>query len=404
MKANPTFLCIASYFKGEEFMRACKAAGVNVYLLTSKNLENENWPHESIDEYFYMEEDEKGEWNMDDLINGLAYTMRSKKIDRIIALDDFDIEKGAALREHFRIPGMGQTTYRYFRDKLAMRIKAQECGIPVPAFSALFNDAEVNEYIKNVPAPWVVKPRSEASAAGIKKVQNADDLWNLLHVLGDERHLFLIEKYMPGAVYHVDAITVDGKIEFQRGSEYLNAPLDVAHGGGIFRTVTVEFGSKDDKGLQKINKKLMKAFGMNFSASHSEFIKSNEDGKFYFLETASRVGGAHIAEMVEASCGINIWAEWAKLELAKATNTPYQFPAVENNYSGLIVSLARQKHPDTSHFSEKEIWWRMSKDYHVGLIAKSESRERILELMETFAQRIASDYHASLPAASKPTS
>lgn len=404
MKANPTFLCIASYFKGEEFLRACKAAGATVYLLTDKKLEGENWPHDSIDDYFYMEENEKGTWNMEHLINGLAYTMRSKKIDRIVALDDFDIEKAAALREHFRIPGMGQTTYRYFRDKLAMRVKAQEAGIPVPAFSALFNDAEVQEYIEQVPAPWVVKPRSEASAAGIKKVNSTDELWNVLNALGDERHLFLIEKYTPGNVYHVDAISVDGKIVFQRGSQYLNPPMDVAHGGGIFRTVTVEFGSKDEKGLNKINKKLMKAFGMNYSASHSEFIKSNEDGKFYFLETASRVGGAHIAEMVEASCGVNIWAEWAKMEIAKATNTPYQFPEVKNEYSGLIVSLAREKHPDTSHFPEPEIWWRMNKDYHVGLIAASESRERILELMDIFAQRIANDYHAALPAADKPTS
>ena len=43
--------------------------------------------------------------------------MRSKKIDRIVALDDFDVEKGAYLREHFQISGMGQTTARHFRDK-----------------------------------------------------------------------------------------------------------------------------------------------------------------------------------------------------------------------------------------------------------------------------------------------
>ncbi len=404
MTTSPTFLCIASYFKGEEFLRACKATGAKVLLLTSKKLKRRKLVHDSIDEYFYMEADENDDWNMEHLVNGLAYTMRSTKIDRIVALDDFDVEKAAALREHFRIPGMGQTTHRYFRDKLAMRMKAQESGIPVPAFSGLFNDAEIHEYTQKEPAPWVVKPRSEASAVGIKKIHSADDLWKLLNEIGDERHEYLIEKFTPGSVFHVDAITVDGKVVFQRGSEYLNTPMDVAHGGGIFRTVTVEFGSKDDKALQKANKKLMKAFGMNFSASHSEFIKSNEDGKFYFLETASRVGGAHIAEMVEASSEVNIWAEWAKLEVAKATNTPYQFPEVVNDYSGLIVSLARQKHPDTSMFPEPEIWWRMNKDYHVGLIVKSKSRERVLELMNTFAQRIAQDYHASLPAAEKPTS
>ena len=404
MKNAPTFLCIASYFKGGEFLRACKAEGVKVYLLTDKKLEHEAWPREAIDEVFMMESEVQGVWNMEHLINGLAYRMRSEKIDRIVALDDFDIETGAALREHFRIPGMGQTTYRYFRDKLAMRLKAQEEGIPVPAFSALFNDDEVNEYAQRVPAPWVVKPRSEASAAGIRKVNHIDELWPVLNELGDERHMFLIEKFTPGDVFHVDAITVDGKVVFACGSQYMDTPMEVAHGGGIFRTVTVPYGSKDDKGLQKANKKLMKAFGMNFSASHSEFIKSKEDGKFYFLETASRVGGAHISDQLEASSGVNIWTEWAKLEIAKATNQPYQFPKVKNNYAGLIVSLARDKHPDTSLFNDPEIWWRMKKDYHIGLIVESDNRERVIELMDEYAIRIARNHHAALSATAKPTS
>ena len=405
MKRMPTFLCIASYFKGGEFLVQCKAAGAKVFLLTDKKLENENWPHESIDECFYMESEQMGEWDMQTLIKGLAYTMRSKKIDRIVALDDFDIEKAAELREHFRIPGMGQTTYRHFRDKLAMRMKAQEAGIPVPAFSSLFNDDDVNRYADSVPAPWVVKPRSEASATGIKKVYSKDELWKVLHELGDERDLFLIEKFTPGDVYHVDALSVQGELAFVRSSRYLDTPMEVAHGGGIFRTVTVEFGSDDAKGLEAINDKLMKAFGMNYSASHSEFIKSKEDGQFYFLETASRVGGAHIAEMVEASSGINLWGEWAKMEVALATSQVYKMPKAEDNYSGLIVSLAREKHPNTSSFTDQEIWWRMnSKEYHIGFIVKSKSQSRVLELLDKYAGRIANEFHAALPISDKPTS
>jgi biotin carboxylase len=404
MNKNLTFLCIASYFKGAEFLRQAKREGVKVILLTDKRLEHEAWPREFIDEVILMESEELGVWNMEHLISGLAYKMRSEKIDRIVAMDDFDVEKAAELREHFRIPGMGQTTYRYFRDKLAMRMKAQEEGIPVPAFSALFNDAEVHEYTQNVPAPWMVKPRGEASAAGIKKVNSTEELWQILEQLGDERHAFLIEKFTPGIVYHVDAITADSKVVFARGSEYLDTPMEVAHGGGIFRTVTVPYNSKDDKGLKSAHKKLMKAFGMNYSASHSEFIKSNEDGKFYFLETASRVGGAHIAEQLEASSGMNIWGEWAKLEIAKANDAPYKFPKVENLYAGLIVSLARDKHPDMSSFNDEEVYWNISKEYHIGFIVKSKSRERVLELLENYAQRIAKDFHAALPAADKPTS
>ena len=58
--------------------------------------------------------------------------------------------------------------------------------------------------------------------------------------------------------------------------------------------------------------------GCAYSASHSEYIRGDHDGELYFLETSSRVGGANIAELVEASSGVNLWREWAKLEVAMA--------------------------------------------------------------------------------------
>lgn len=397
-----SFLCISCYFKGEEFLKACKDAGNTVYLVTDKKLEHKDWPRASIDEMFYMEENESGVWNMDDLIAGMAHMMRSRKIDRIVALDDFDVEKAAHLREHFRIPGMGQTTHRFFRDKLAMRVQAADAGINVPPFSALFNDEEINHYTQTVSPPWVVKPRSEASATGIKKVHSAEELWDVLNnKIKDERHLYLIEQFKPGDVYHVDSLSQDGNVIFTRVSRYLNTPMEVAHGGGIFRSATIEMDSKEDKALQRLNAKVMKAFGMQFSASHSEYIQSKEDGKFHFLETASRVGGAHIAEMVEAASGINLWREWAKLETAIAKKEKYKLPKVQKNHAGILVSLSKFQHPDMSSFTDKEIWWKLKMDHHIGLIVQSKNREKILELLDDYAVRVANEFHAAVPPSEK---
>lgn len=395
-------LCVSFYFKGSDFLSTCHATGNRVFLLTKKSLDNKPWPWDAIDETFYMESDENSPENFSEMSKGLAWLMRSRKIDHIVALDDFDVEKAAFLREEFRISGMGQTTARYFRDKLAMRIKARDEGITIPPFSALFNDEDINTFADNTPTPWIVKPRAEASATGMKKVHNKEELWAVIHGLGDDRHRYLVEQFKPGDVYHADSITVNGKVVFCRVSQYLNTPFEVAHGGGIFRSHTIAFGSKDDKGLQKMNAKVMKAFGMKFSASHTEFIKAHEDGKFYFLETSSRVGGAHLAEMVEASSGVNLWAEWAKLEVAMAKEETYELPVPENNHAGIVVSLSRFQHPDNSGFQDPEICWRLNKEYHIGMIIKSDKRERILELLGQYADRIARDFHASAPVPDKP--
>ncbi|RIA08842.1 hypothetical protein OE09_0665 [Flavobacteriaceae bacterium MAR_2010_72] len=390
------FLCISTFYKGIDFLKRCKTEGNKVYLLTKKNLEHENWPWESIDDVFYIEN-----WNEQEIIKGIAFKYRHIKFDRFVALDDFDVENVAALREHFRMPGMGSTTSRYFRDKLAMRMKAKEEGVNVPEFTALFYDHDINAYADRVSPPWLLKPRSEASAAGIKKIHSKDELWEIVNNLGDERDNYLVEKFAPGDVFHVDGLNVDGKVAFSRVSKYLDTPFEVAHGGGIFRSATCEIGSKVEKALTKMNAQVMNAFGMQFGASHTEFIQSKATGELFFLETSSRVGGANLAEMVQFASGINLWSEWAKIESDNLNKIAYALPKASDKYAGIVVSLSRFEHPDTSSFTDPEIVWRMNKTWHIGLIVVSESSERVLQLLDAYTQRIANEFHASSPAPDK---
>ena len=176
-----TILCITSYEKGQEFMRACKEQCWRVLLLTVEKLRDGDWPRESIDEMFYMPE-ELPTWA---IINTVSYMARWQPIDRIVALDEFDMENAAALREHLRIPGMGLTTVRHFRDKLAMRGRAKEEGINVPEFIHVLNYASLQDFMSRVKPPWLLKPRSQASGIGMKKIHAAADLWPLLEQLGD---------------------------------------------------------------------------------------------------------------------------------------------------------------------------------------------------------------------------
>lgn len=397
------FLCIASFYKGGNFLEGIKENGHNVYLLTSQKLKEKNWPWHAIDETFYMPQNDDDTWNIENMLAGVAWLLKKINIDRVVALDDFDVEKGTLIREEFRIPGMGQSTGRYFRDKLAMRIRANDAGIPVPQFTSIFNDVTINNYLDRVEGPWLIKPRAEASATGIQKVYTKEDAWDKINALEPFRHNYLIESFRPGDVFHVDGICFNGEVVFSRASRYLNTPFDVAHNGGIFRTQTLNIGDEDEKILQKINADVMKAFRMEFSAFHSEYIKGH-DGNFYFLETSSRVGGAHIAECVEAATGVDLWKEWANVEIAAHLNEKYKVPKSRKDQAGVIISLSRVKEPNTSIFNDKEVVEFIKKDYHVGMIIKSSKAERITELLEKYFHLIHENFHASAPAPKKATS
>jgi hypothetical protein len=394
---NPTknFICISNYFKGNDFLINLKKQGNRVYLITSEKLREKPWAFDYIDEIFFMPGQDI-DWNLDDLLVGVAGLMRERKIDGIVALDDFDVEKAAYLRENLRMPGMGQTTGRYFRDKLAMRMRAKDAGISIPAFSPLFNDDEINEYADTVSPPWVLKPRSEASASGIMKVHSKEELWQKIHELGNENRIkYLVEQFKPGAVYHCDGLTLNGKTLFSLTSQYLATPMEISQGGGIFRSANIPYNSADDKAIKKMNEQVMKAFGMQHGANHTEFIKCNDDGKIYFLETSSRVGGAHLAEMVEAASGVNLWGEWAKIEDALVKEKEYKLPTIKKEFAGIVLTLSKFEHPDLSGFNDSEVCFRVPLEYHAGLIVKSDNHARVRELLDDYAERLIRDFATS---------
>ena len=150
-----TLLCIASYEKGQEFMREAKRLGCHVFLLTLEKRRDANWPREILDDVFYIPEN----LTLQQMIHAVSYMARSVRIDRIVALDEYDMEPAAELREHMRIPGMGATTLRYFRDKLAMRERADQAGILVPPFCPVLNYDVLREFMARIAPPWVLNSR-----------------------------------------------------------------------------------------------------------------------------------------------------------------------------------------------------------------------------------------------------
>jgi len=394
-----TILCLASYYKGHDFLRECKRQGARVLLVTRESLRDLDWPRESIDDLRVMPDLTQ----RDHVINAISWLARAESIDRIVALDEFDLEIAAMLREHLRVPGMGESTVRFFRDKLAMRMQAEERGILVPEFVPVLNHARIREFFDRVPPPWLLKPRHSASAIGIKKLTHPDELWPLLDQLGDRQSFHLIERYVPGDVYHVDAIAWEGKVVFGEAHGYFHPPFDVYHGGGLFCTRTLERDSAESDTLLQRNGDVVQALGMSRGALHTEFIRSAADGRYYFLETAARVGGANIVALVEAATGLNLWREWARVEVASARGEHYAAPEPRRDHAGLLISLARQEWPDLAAFDDPEISWRLSKRHHAGLVVASRDHGRVETLLGAYMPRFREDFYASLPAPDEAT-
>ena len=393
-----TILCIATYFKGDAFLRECRRQGCTVLLLTTDTLLGAEWPRDAIDEIHSIPRDSSDA----EVRRQVDHVARRHHIDRIAALDDFDVETAAMLREHLRVPGMGRTTAAGFRDKLAMRMQARTLGIPVPEFSAVFNDQDVGDWAGRVTPPWVLKPRSSAAALGIRKIGDRDALWRALDDAGDDRAHCVLEQFVPGDVYHVDSIVWGGVVVFAVAFKYGRPPMEISHEGGLFITRRLPDDSEEGRALLEMNRRLQEGLGLRRGVSHTEFIRAEgAGGAFVFLETSARVGGAFIVDTIDAATGINLWREWAKVEIAGEQGA-YSVPPHRDDYAGIVLTLARQEAPDLSAYADPEVVTTIRKDHHAGIIVSSPEPQRVESLIADYTQRFYRDFFATAPPPERP--
>ena len=415
-------ICLATYFKGGDFIRECKRLGCNVILITKEKMLQEDWPHDSLDDLIAVPND-AGRPLMIDLV---AFIARKVKPDRVVALEEFDVMTAALIREHFCLTGMSSTTAKTFRDKYRMAEAAKAAGVCLPEFVPLINPDDLRDFMERVPPPWIIKPRSDVSAIGIRKVNDPAEVWHIIGELNERENLrerasyYLLARFIPGEVFHVDSIVNNGRVAFAGANRYGRPPLEVAHGGGAYVSRTVAHRSENEKELFAINRQLVKALKLDQGAAHAEFIKSDADGRFYFLEIAARVGGAYIADVLEAATGLNLWREWARIEVADAGTSrqkqsrgavqkpdhqeglgsalgSQKLKPLRNEYAGIVLSLSKQEHPDTSAYDDPEIVYRVKKHHHAGLIVRSKNLARVEELLTQYAGRFADDFVAVVP-------
>ncbi len=397
---QPTMLCLSTYEKGQAFL--CEAAhlGARVLLLTVDSLRDAAWPRDILARLLTMPDG----LGPQQVLNTVTYLARTEPIHAIVALDEFDLETAALLREHMQLPGRGESATRLFRDKLAMRRKAQIAGVPVPEFSPVLNHQDIADFLRTVPGPWLLKPRTNASAVGITKLHRAEEIWPILDRLGDAASHHILERFIPGDIFHAEGVTHHGETLFSLPFAYGQPPMQTMHEGGVFSTRVLDRQAPLTRDLLTLHGQILRALQLDTGVTHTEFIRAHTDGQFFFLETAARVGGAFIADLVEHATGLNPWQEWARLEWSALTGAPYRLPALREDYAGSVISLARQEMPDTHAYADPEIVQRLQRHHHAGLLLRAPSAERIAALVESYSARFLSDFSASMPVPDKPTS
>ncbi|MCU1323510.1 MAG: ATP-dependent carboxylate-amine ligase domain protein ATP-grasp [Acidobacteriaceae bacterium] len=386
----PTILCIATAARGHAFLLEARRRGLRPVLLTLDALRGSDWPREAIEEIISIERPSPPA----EMLRTVHSAARRYRFGSVVGLAERDAESAAIVREDMRLPGMGQSTTRLFRDKLAMRHRAQEAHIPIPRFCALHNDEEIRGWVDDVRPPWLLKPRNSGGAVGIEIIRSKASLFDTLETLADRRPSYLLEQYLQGIVYHVDSVAWKGEAVFKAVSEYGISPLDIVKQGGIYSTRTLSPEAPCVSLLRSLDRRVLGSFGLQNGVSHSEFLLTSE-GQAYFIESAARVGGGYISEMLEAAYGVNQWKEWAAIEASLIHRKSYMPPSQERTMaSGVVLTNARNIEAFVPIDRPSSVCeWHLSK-HQIGVIVSSESfdvRDALIDDYKSDLAKVARD-------------
>ncbi len=142
-------VCIASEHKGNEFLDEAQNAGWHVTLVTRKKLLDQPWLWTALNDVKTVEDDASQE----DYVRAITNIAGSRKIDRVVGLDEFDVMTAARAREHLQLAGMSSSHALRFRDKLSMRNIADVGRDLVPRVHWCFQPAGDQAIISNACLP-----------------------------------------------------------------------------------------------------------------------------------------------------------------------------------------------------------------------------------------------------------
>jgi biotin carboxylase len=345
----PTIICVASFFKGNDFIRECKRLGAAVVLLTREKLLDADWARESLDDLIAI----PGKTSVQSYL-APRHTSRGNG-------ECFASSRSKSMTLSQRLTSANTVCFGHGHDHRALLSRQagnalqsqRSCDSPTEV--CLFVQHEVlDEFMKRTSSPWMLKPRTGASSMGIKKLHDPETVWRAIADLDareqfHERSAFhLLEQFLPGDVYHVDSLVAGSRVLFASVERYGAPPFEVSHSGGVPISYFVKHGSQEQRALLKLNKKLLNGFGFEQGVTHAEFIRradsEHESDRYVFLEVAARVGGAYTADTIAAATGINLWCEWAKIELA-TPERPYILPPICKEYGGIAYHWHVRKTP-----------------------------------------------------------
>ena len=219
----------------------------------------------------------------------------------VIPFSEPHVRPAALLAEELGLPGPGLRAAWTSRNKYLQRELFGRQGLAQPAFHLARDVSDARRWAAGR-YPVVVKPLSEAGSSGVRVVPGARELaaWCA------ERHsgpAFLVEQYLSGQEYSVEAIIAAGAVVFSSITQKTTTPppycVEIEH------RVPAGCAATARERVSELLGRVVSAMGIICGIVHLEF-RLEPTGP-HIMEVAVRTPGDLIMEVVQYATGVDLF-------------------------------------------------------------------------------------------------
>jgi hypothetical protein len=249
-------------------------------------------------------------WNEREVADEIRHWLRGDTLERIECLWEPGMLLAAQLREALGVPGLSVEQTVPFRDKEKMKQVLDAAGVRTPRHFPATTVAQCWEAAERIGFPLILKPIAGAGSADTYRVNEADELRDVLPRL---RHVPMVsvEEFVDGEEFTFDTITIDGRIAYYNVAWYRPRPLIARSNEWISpQVIALRHADQPDlAGGVRMGHDVIRALGFRTGFTHMEWYRK-ADGEVVFGEIGGRPPGAFQVDQMNYACDFDVFREW----------------------------------------------------------------------------------------------
>lgn len=270
------------------------------------------------------------------------YNRKIRRIDGVICVAADAPVTAATVCQRLGIKGLPLHAAQTACDKLAMKQRFSEAGVPVPWFAAVETPQALQRIAIERGNNLVIKPVDSRGSRGVQRIAQVADITKAFMLAREHSPTdrVMVEEYLEGPQVSTESIVIDGKCFTpgfsDRNYEYLEryAPFFIENGGDLPSQLSDEIQFK----VRDVVAKAAKALGILDGTVKGDIVVHN--GQPYVIELAARLSGGFFCtreiplntgvDFLGAALRLAVGDEISQEELEPKHQTPviqrYAFP------------------------------------------------------------------------------